>query len=170
MFFFNIPTNSYPFQWPLPPHPHPQLTWHLSSGRVYFKSPTDFLKIHQPVTWFIPTHSYLPAFKTSFASEDGPPKALSSTGNVERSPSLNRQAWGPKGLGRRCFPSLEFQWIDPQGIVQRLICLFRLSPEREDVSICSGPVYLFDPFFVSLALFLSCGNAPKGFSIRDRFF
>lgn len=54
-------------------------------------------------------------------------------------------------------------------MVQTLICLFKLCPEREDVNICSGPVYLFDQFFVSLALFSNCGWAPKPSPSRTGF-
>ena len=105
---------------------------------------------------------------------------LSSTGNGEML-SFSKQVglraqderggpfylWNSSGLF--CVAGL----TDPQGTqgtAQRLICLFRLSPEREDASICSGPVYLFGQFFVSGIVFFGCGDASKGLPIRDTSF
>lgn len=44
VFFFNIPTNSYPFQWPLFPLGR---LGRFPAGVFISKGPTDFLKIYQ---------------------------------------------------------------------------------------------------------------------------
>lgn len=158
--------------------PFPQLTWQFSSRRVYFKSPTDFLKIHQLVTWFILTLFCLSAFKTSFALEGGPPELsevqerwkghLYQTGRRQGP----RDCWGgvlylwnSTGL----FIVLKWIWWTLRGWCKgSFVCSG--SPTKGDVSICSGPVYLLHWCFFSFALFFNCRNASKAFPIGAGFF
>lgn len=164
VFFFNIPTGSYPFQWPLFP-----LNWlgSFPAGGFISKGLTDFLKIHQPLTWFILIYSCLPALKSPFALEEGPQGLPPVLGKRQSLPDRT-SGLGPRAGGGLPIPGIPVALLKcssgacwPAGAQQRLLCLFRLSPEREDVGIFSTQVYLFDCFFVSLALFFSCGNASK---------
>lgn len=103
--------------------------------------------------WHIPVFPHL----RLFCSGRWTPKALSNTRSMESLPCWTGRLessrdwgggafhlWNSSGL----FNVFKWDWLTLGARVQRLICLFRLSPEREDVSICSEPVYLTDSFFL----------------------
>lgn len=93
VFFFNIPTNSYPFQWPLFPL---NRLGSFPAGEFISKDPTDFLKL-QPACDMIHSDTLLSSRVLRVLSlwKMAPKDCLQSE-NMEKSPWPNGQA---RGLG-----------------------------------------------------------------------
>jgi hypothetical protein len=132
VFFFNVPANSHPFQWPL--SPLSQLG-RFPAGEFISKGPTDFLKI-SPACDMIHSDTFLSScISKFFCFRRWTPKDSSKPLKGGKVSLTRQEVWRSLGIGggashpwnsSRLF-SCSSGMTDPQGMVQRLICLFRLS-------------------------------------------